>query len=288
MIYLQYAANGLILGGLYACIAVGFSLTWGVLNIINILHGAFIVLGCYIAFFAHEFLGIHPFAAVPAAALVLGALGYVIQAGVINRVVGQAVLVTLTLTFGLELIFNNALIMGFTANYRQVVLANPLGTVNLAGVFVPLDRAFAMVLALLLTLGLYIALRVLRLGRAIVAVRFDREAAALMGIDVMRTYAITFAIGAAMAGAAGSLLSVVFPVAPVTAHLFLGKAFVICVLGGIGSVSGAVIGGIALGLLESFSASIVGPELALTVAFVALIALLTVRPQGIMGHEGMH
>ena len=288
MIYLQYAANGIILGGLYACIAVGFSLTWGVLNIINILHGAFIVLGCYIAFFAHQLFGLHPFVVLPIAGLLVGALGYLTQAGIINRVVGQTVLVTLTLTFGLDLIFNNALILAFTANYRQVVLEHPLGTVNLGGVFIPLDRAFATALALLLTFGLYAALRVLRLGRAIVAVRFDREAAALMGVDVMRTYAITFAIGAFMAGAAGSLLSVVFPIAPITGHLFLGKAFVICVLGGIGSVSGAAIGGIVLGLLESFAASFIGPELALTVAFGVLIALLAVRPQGIMGREDMH
>lgn len=288
MIYLQYAANGIILGGLYACIAVGFSLTWGVLNIINILHGAFIVLGCYITYFAHQLFGIHPFVSLPVAGLMVGILGYATQAGIINRVVGQSVLVTLTLTFGLDLIFNNALILGFTANYRQVVLANPLGTVEVAGIFIPLDRALAMVLALALTFGLYIALQMSQLGRAIVAVRFDREAASLMGVNVMRTYAITFAIGAFMAGAAGSLLSVVFPIAPITGHLFLSKAFVICVLGGIGSVPGAAIGGIALGLLESFSASIVGPELALTVAFVALIALLAVRPQGIMGREDMH
>jgi branched-chain amino acid transport system permease protein len=288
MIHLQIAANGLVLGGLYACIAVGFSLVWGVLNVINILHGSFIVLGSYIAYFGYVHLGIHPFVSIVIAGSVLYALGYGLQAGIINRVVAAPVLITLTLTFGLDLIFNNALILAFTANYRQVVLEHPLGTVNVAGVFIPLDRAFAMALALLLTFGLYVALRASRLGRAIVAVRFDREAAALMGVDVMRTYAITFAIGAFMAGAAGSLLSVVFPIAPITGHLFLGKAFVICVLGGIGSVSGAAIGGIALGLLESFSASIVGPELALTVAFGALIALLAFRPQGIMGREDMH
>src|ERR1700761_9456828 len=104
MIYLQIAANGLVLGGLYACIAVGFSLVWGVLNVINILHGSFIVLGSYIALFAYTLLGIHPFVATLIAGALLALLGYALQAGIINRVIAAPVLITLTLTFGLDLI----------------------------------------------------------------------------------------------------------------------------------------------------------------------------------------
>ena len=128
MIYLQIAANGLVLGGLYACIAVGFSLVWGVLNVINILHGSFIVLGSYVAYFAYVHLGIHPFISIVIAGAVLYALGYVLQAGIINRVVAAPVLITLTLTFGLDLILNNAMLVAFTADYQAVNLANPLGT----------------------------------------------------------------------------------------------------------------------------------------------------------------
>ena len=118
MIYLQIAANGLVLGGLYACIAVGFSLVWGVLNVINILHGSFIVLGSYVAYFAYVHLGIHPFISIVIAGGVLYALGYVVQAGIINRVVNAPVLITLTLTFGLDLILNNAMLVAFTADYE--------------------------------------------------------------------------------------------------------------------------------------------------------------------------
>ena len=118
MIYLQIAANGLVLGGLYACIAVGFSLVWGVLNVINILHGSFIVLGSYVAYFAYVHLGIHPFISIVIAGAVLYALGYVLQAGIINRVVAAPVLITLTLTFGLDLILNNAMLVAFTADYQ--------------------------------------------------------------------------------------------------------------------------------------------------------------------------
>jgi branched-chain amino acid transport system permease protein len=286
MIHLQIAANGLVLGGLYACIAVGFSLVWGVLNVINILHGSFIVLGSYVAFFAYVHLGIHPFISIVLAGAVLYALGYMLQAGVINRVVAAPVLITLTLTFGLDLILNNAMLVAFTADYQAVNLANPLGTLQIGPVYLPGDRVAAMVLALLLTLLLYRLLRDSRIGRAIVAVRMDREAAALMGVDVKHINAVTFAIGALMAGAAGALLSIIFPISPLNGPLFLGKAFVVCVLGGLGSVPGAMVGGLVLGVIESFGAYWLGPEHAVTLSFGLLLVLLFVRPSGLMGRRG--
>ena len=286
MIHLQIAANGLVLGGLYACIAVGFSLVWGVLNVINILHGSFIVLGSYVAFFAYVHLGIHPFVSIVIAGAVLYALGYVLQAGIINRVVTAPVLITLTLTFGLDLILNNAMLVAFTADYQAVNLANPLGTLKIGPVYLPGDRVAAMVLAMLLTLLLYRLLRDSRIGRAIVAVRMDREAAALMGVDVKHINAITFAIGALMAGAAGALLSIIFPISPLNGPLFLGKACVVCVLGGLGSVPGAMVGGLVLGVIESFGAYWLGPEHAVTLSFGLLLVLLFVRPSGLMGRRG--
>jgi branched-chain amino acid transport system permease protein len=286
MIHLQIAANGLVLGGLYACIAVGFSLVWGVLNVINILHGSFIVLGSYVAFFAYVHLGIHPFISIVIAGAVLYGLGYVLQAGIINRVVTAPVLITLTLTFGLDLILNNAMLVAFTADYQAVNLANPLGTLKIGPVYLPGDRVAAMVLALLLTMLLYRLLRDSRIGRAIVAVRMDREAAALMGVDVKHINAITFAIGALMAGAAGALLSIIFPISPLNGPLFLGKAFVVCVLGGLGSVPGAMVGGLVLGVIESFGAYWLGPEHAVTLSFGLLLVLLFVRPSGLMGRRG--
>lgn len=286
MIFFQYLANGLILGGLYACIAAGFSLVWGVLSIINLLHGSFIVFGFYIAYFSYTVLGIHPFLSVITSGLVLGAIGYVVQFFVINRVVARSVLVTLILTFGLELMMNNAMLVSFSADYRKVILQNSLGIAQFGNVFIPLDRALSTLIAFLLILLLWLVLRLTSIGRAIVAVRFDREAALLMGIDVTRTYAVTFALGAALAGAAGSLLSVSFPIAPLSGPLFLSKAFVICVLGGVGSVPGAAVGGLAFGLLESFGAVLFGSEYALTLAFVVLIILLLVRPHGLLGVKG--
>lgn len=286
MIFFQYFVNGLILGGLYACIAAGFSLVWGVLSIINLLHGSLIVAGFYIAYFSYTLLGIHPFLSVVTSAVPLGGLSYIVQYGIINRVVAGSVLVTLILTFGLELMANNAMLISFSADYKKIILTHPLGVIHFGTLFIPLDRAASTLIAFFLILSLWLILRLTSMGRAIVAIRFDRQAALLMGIDVDKTYATTFALGGALAGAAGSLLSVSFPVAPLSGPLFLSKAFVICVLGGVGSISGAAIGGLAFGLLESFGAVLFGSEYALTLAFVVLIALLLARPHGLLGVKG--
>jgi branched-chain amino acid transport system permease protein len=286
MIYFQVLANGLILGGLYACIAVGFSLVWGVLNVINILHGTFVVLGAYIAYFGYVQWGIHPFLSIFIAGGVLYVIGHAIQAGLINRVIAAPVLITLTLTFGLDLILNNTMIVAFSADYRQVNLTNPLPSLMLGPVFLPGDRVAAMGLAFLLTALLWRVLRDSRIGRAIVAVRMDREAASLMGVDVGRINAVTFGIGALMAGAAGALLSIVYPISPITSPIYLGKAFIVCVIGGLGSVPGAMLGGLALGIVESFGAYWFGPEHALTLSFILLLVLLFVRPGGILGKKG--
>jgi branched-chain amino acid transport system permease protein len=280
----QILANGLVLGALYACIAVGFSLVWGVLNVINMLHGSFIILGGYITFFAYVHLGIHPFLSLPVAGAILFLLGYAIQLGLINKVVTQPVLTTLTLTFGLDMIMYNAMTVAWTATPRRVTL--DFGRLDFAGVLMPLDRVAAMALALVLTGLLFWVLRTSRTGRAIVAVRMDRGAAALMGIRVNQIYAITFGMGAFMAGATGGLLAIVFPVTTNLSGLFLGKAFVVCVIGGLGSVPGALVGGLVLGIIESFAGHWLGPQHALTIGFALMLVLLLTRPRGLLGKRG--
>ena len=286
MLYLQVLLNGLVLGGLFACIAAGFSLVWGVLNVINILHGSFIVLGAYAAWYSHALWGIHPFVSILLIAPLFFALGYVIQSGLLNRVIAAPVLLTLTLTFGLDLMLSNAMLAAFKADFRKLVLDPPLGVLSVGNIVLPVDRLAAMALALLLTLLLYLVLSRSRTGRAIVAVRMDREAASLMGVNVYRTYAITFGLGALMAGVAGPLIAMIFPISPLTGPVYLGKAFVVCVLGGLGSVPGAMVGGLVLGVVESFAALWFGPEHAVTVAFALLIAMLVFRPTGLLGRKG--
>jgi branched-chain amino acid transport system permease protein len=282
----QVLINALVLGCLYACIAVGFSLVWGVLNVINLIHGSFIVLGAYLAWGLYQSLKIPPWYVLIVAAPLFFILGYLLQRLLLNRVISAPVLVTLTLTFGLDLILNNAMIYFFKADYRKLTLNPPIGSVSLFDVVVPVDRLIATASALALTLVLYLVLRRLRVGRAIVAVRLDRDAAVLMGVDVKSICAIAFGLGAALAGCAGVLMALIFPISPLTSSTFLGKAFVVCVLGGLGSVSGALAGGLLLALVEGVGSATLGPAHATTLSFALLIVFLIVRPQGLLGRKG--
>lgn len=284
MVYLQVIVNGLTLGALYACLAVGFSLVWGVLNVINMLHGSLIILGGYLTYFAWLHFQVHPLVALLPVTLLLFALGYLLQLTMINRLVMQPVLTTLTVTFGLDLILYNAMNVVFDATPRRVTL--DLGTLTLGEVIVPWDRVVAFALALGLTLALYVVMRTSRAGRSIVAVRMDRDAASLMGIRINRVYAMTFGIGAGLAGACGALMAMVFPITTNLSGLLLGKAFVVCVIGGLGTVPGALVGGLALGLIESFAGHWFGPQNAVLIGFVLMLALLMTRPTGLLGRKG--
>src|SRR6266700_4099255 len=185
--HLQTLVNGIVLGALYACLAVGFSLVWGVLNIVNMLHGSLIILGGYITYFAWHSYGIHPLLALPAIALLMYGLGYVTQLLMINRVVRQPVLTTMTLTFGLDLILYNFMTVYYSATPRRITL--DLGAIDLGGIAIPVDRLLGMVLALGLTGMLYLVMRRSRIGRAIVAVRMNSAAAVLLRIALAYIYA---------------------------------------------------------------------------------------------------
>lgn len=282
----QVLLNGLVLGGLYACVAVGFSLVWGVLNVINLLHGTLVVLGGYVAWMAFNLAGLHPILALPAVALLVGLFGAGLQAGILNRAVGAPVLVSLVITFGLDLITGNGLLLAFGGDYRTIRPSWSLGTAQFAGMILPLDRAMAASAALAMTGALYLLLRRSWLGRAIIAVRMDRDAALLMGVRVERTFVATFGLSAALAGAAGALLALVFPLSPLQSSGYLATAFTVCVLGGLGSVVGAAAGGVALGLVESVGGLFFGAENASIISFVLLILLLALRPEGLFGRRG--
>ena len=281
---LQALANGLMLGGLYACIAVGFSLVWGVLNIINMMYGSLIIFAGYITYFIWYGTKLSPIVLLLPVTIAMFIFGYLLQYLVINRVVKRPVLTTLTLTFGLDMILYNFMNSFFEATPRRIALN--WGSYTIADIALPIDRLVAMALAFILTFLLYLLLRTSKVGRAIVAVRMDRDAASLMGIQIPQIYAITFGLGAAMAGACGVLFAVAFPVTTNISGLLLGKAFVICVIGGLGSVPGALIGGLTLGLIESFGSHWFGPQNAITIGFILMLILLMVRPTGLLGVKG--
>ena len=280
----QYIVNGILIGSLYACLAVGFSLIYGVLNIINVMHGSFVVLGAYATIYGAQVFGLPPLLAALLGAAVMFAFGYLVQRFLINKVVTAPIFISFTLTFGLDLLINNAMIHAFTATPRSLVL--DYGSVSIGGLSISIARLGAMGLALVLTSFLYWLLRHSQMGRAIIAVRMDHQAASFLGIQVNRIYALTFGIGALMAAAAGGAMAVVYPITPLLSGVFLGKVFVICVLGGLGSVPGALVGGIALGLLESFGAVVFGSQRSTTVGFALMIMVLVLRPSGLVGRKG--
>lgn len=280
----QYVINGLLIGGLYACLAVGFSLVWGVLNVINMMHGSLVVLGAYFCLYGVQQLGMPLYTVAPVVCVVLFIFGYAIQRGLINRVVTQPILITLTLTFGLDLIVNNLVLQVFSATPRSLV--TNYGMLEFAGVRVPVVRVGGMLVAGVLTLLLYWLLRHSKIGRAIIAVRMDRHAAALMGIRIPHIYALTFGIGALMAGAAGCAMALIYPITPMMSGVFLGKAFVICVLGGLGSVPGAIVGGLMLGIVEGIGTLTFGQQWATSVGFMMMMAVIVLFPTGIAGKKG--
>jgi len=286
MLYGQIFVNSILLGGIYACIAVGFSLVWGVMSILNILHGTFLMLGGYVTFWLFTLLGVDPFLSIPIAAASMFILGYAIQRGLINQIIRAPMFMSLILTFGLQLIFVRLAIFFWTGDFRSVQPSYASFSLSFFGLTIPFIRAAIFVLGVLLTGALFWFMGRTRTGRAIRATRMDLDSSQLMGVNIARIYAITFGIGAAVAGASGSLVGVGFAISPVSDVEFLSKSFIICTIGGLGNIAGALAGGLILGLAENFGALFLGPGLQNAVGYVLLILILIVRPSGLLGREG--
>jgi branched-chain amino acid transport system permease protein len=278
----QIAVNALLLSGILALVALGFSLVWGIMNIVNLSHGAFIVMGAYLTYWMHELWRVDPFLSVPASMAVLFGVGYVIQRVLINQVIRAPLLATFLLTFGLEILIVNLLNFFFKADTRSVMTSYSGTGFTLGAVRVPYIRLGALGVSIVLVLLLGAFLTRSRLGRAIRGTGMDIDAARLTGVKATTIYALTFAIGASLAGAAGSLLSMVVPFDPNLGGGYTERAFVICVLGGLGNVVNVLIGAAIYAVVEVFVGSRL-PALSQAVTFGILVILLIVRPQGIAG-----
>jgi branched-chain amino acid transport system permease protein len=281
--FLQATVNGLLQGGLLALVAVGFTLVWGVMNIVNLAHGAFVLIGAYIAWKLQSGPGVDPMLAmVVAAAVGLGA-GYLLQRYLINLVVNAPIWMTLLLTFGLSLLLVNGLVLLFTGDFRSIQTSYGSDSLAIGDVRVPYGRLIAFVIAIGLTLALVWFMDRTRLGLAIKATGMDRGAARLMGVKVRRVYGLTFGIAAGLAGAAGAIYGTVDTFSPAAAGSFTLQSFVIAVLGGLGNMWGALAGGLLLGVVEAWSGQYLGGTLINAVAFAVLVAVLVVRPAGLLG-----
>ncbi len=286
MFYVQTLINSILLGGIYACVAIGFSLVWGVMNILNVLHGTFLMLGGYTTFWLFHLYGIDPFISMPITIALMFVVGYLTQWLVLNLVVRAPIFITLVLTFGLELFVVNMALYFWTGDYRAVQTTYAGFSFHVAGLVIPFIRLAMFTMGLLLTAILFWFMAKTRTGRAIRATRMDLEGARLMGVNIGRSYAITFGLGAALAGAAGSLVSVGFSISPVMDLEFLAKSFVICIIGGLGTMMGALVGGLVLGIAENFGAYYFGPGYQNAIGFILLVLVLFIRPSGLLGKAG--
>jgi len=281
----QQIVLGLLTGGVYVAVGIGFSLVWGILNIVNLAHGAFIVLGGYLTWLLFTRFGVDPFLSLPLDAVLLFAVGYLIQRGLINWVIRAPVFFTLLLTFGVNLALVNAVLILFTSDFRSVTPSYAGSGLELGDVRVPFIRLATLAVALLMAALVALVLNRTRGGAAILAVAANRDAAQLVGIDLRHVYALTFAIGAACAGVAGGLLSTVQAITPTAGEPYTLQAFVVVILGGLGRVSATVVGGLAFGLIEVFgqAAPGLGAGYANAIAFAILVLVLAVRPRGLLG-----
>lgn len=281
----QVFVNWLLLASLYAAVALGFSLVWGIMKIVNLAHGAFILVGAYIAYWAFTKWHIDPFASIVLSIVVLFVIGWLVQYVVINRVIRAPMLVTFLLTFGLNLLMVDLVQQMFTSDLRSINTPYAGIGIDLGSTHIAFDRVLAALIALLLATALSLFLSRTRFGNAILATGMDHEAARLMGINIRITYAVTFGIGAALAGAAGAMLAQFYPFNPSVGESFTLSAFVIVVLGGLGTPWTVVAGGLVFALAETVVPLIpaLGPGYNNVIAFGVLVLVLIFRPNGLLG-----
>lgn len=264
--------------------ASGFSLVWGVMNIINMTHGSLMMLGAYITFFLWQ-LGVDPLLSIPVSMAVMFGVGYLLQLTVINRIVRAPVWMTLVLTFGLDLLIVNLAIFFFSATPRSVVVEYGSLSLNFWGLSFPLIKLLAFGPAMGLVFLLFLFVGNTKAGRAIRATRMDPEIAQVMGTKVEIVYAITFGIGAALAAAAGSIMSIYSSITPNMGLHYTAVAFVVCVLGGLGNIKAVIPAGLILGLLESFGGFYLGSSYDQAIAYASLLIILTFIPNGLFGKQ---
>ena len=275
--------NGLLTGAVYALVALGLTLIYGVLHIINFAHGALLSAALFAAFFAFHFLGLDPYLAALLLAPVFFAFGYALQRLIIGPASHGDDRNMLLVTLGLSVVIENVLLYAFRADTRTIDLPYAFQTIDLGFTFLPIPRLIGFCVVFAVALVLWAIMRRTDVGKAIRAVAKEKLGAQLAGIDVAHIYAITFGLGTACVAIAACLLIPTFYVNPTVGEAFVLIAFTIVVLGGMGSVPGALVGGLLIGVVESLSGLFLGESLGQIGIFLIFIAVLLVRPTGLFG-----
>lgn len=280
---LQTLINGVLQGGVYAAAAVGLSLIFGVSGILNAAHGELVMLGAFATYWLVTLYHVDALLTLPVSFALLFALGWVLQYFVLNRTLGRPLLLSLLVTFGISLIFVNAALRLWSADYRMLRIPYFQRSLVVGPFIVPLSRVVAGVVGVGMVAGLSWLLASTRLGRMIRATAQDGEMARMLGVDPGRVYAMTFGLGAGVSGVAGSLVAFYAPVEPNMGLTYTLFAFAVVVLGGLGYTAGVVWGGLTLGIAQALTETYLEAGLSLLVAFVLLYVILRFMPAGIMG-----
>jgi branched-chain amino acid transport system permease protein len=277
--------SGLLLGGIYALVSIGLNLIFGVVRIVNFAQGELVMLGMYATFFFFAKFGIGPYYSVFLVAALLFVVGLAIQRLVLQPLQSEPNMQVFA-TFGLLIFFENAVLAVTRGEGYSLAGAYSRGVIEVFGLRASVSRVVVFAAATGIAIALMIFLSRTMAGKAIRAVIQDRQSARLMGINVERTYLLTFALGSALAGVAGALLAPIYTLSPYIGGNFILAAFAVVVLGGLGSVPGAFIGGILVGVIEAFAGYYVDPALKQAIWFIIFVIVLIVRPSGLMGQAG--
>jgi branched-chain amino acid transport system permease protein len=277
----QVIISGLLSGGLYAMVALGLALIFGVMRVINIAHGTLLMLGAYITYWWFSLTGWSPYVSVPVSMALVFGLGLALQRLLIHRVVDAPELSSLLLTFGISIALVNVVQLVFTSDLRSVEYLT--GAWLVGGFALSKSRAVAFAYALGITALAFLFLDRTRPGKAIRATAQSREVAMVCGVNVGRVHLLTFGLAAALAAAGGSLVAVVVAIQPEMGQVWTFKSFLVIVLGGAGNYPGALLGGLLLGLVEQLSSLFLTAQVSEAVAYVLLVLVLLVRPTGLLG-----
>jgi branched-chain amino acid transport system permease protein len=282
-IFFQSLISGILIGGVYALIGIGLTIIFGVMRVINFAHGDLLMVGMYATYYLFTLAHIDPFVSVLITIPLMFLFGAVLQKVFVNRILGALPQNQILLTIGLGLIMSNSVMLAFTSDYKILSTTYSSSSVSVLGISIstPLVISFAITAAI--TAALYWFLLKTDTGQAIRATAQDREAARLMGINVGRMSIIAFGLGAALAGTAGALISPTYYIFPQVGSTFTLKAFVITVLGGMGSIVGATLGGILIGVAESIGGVYIGSGWKEVVVFVLFLLVLLFKPSGLFG-----
>jgi len=281
----QVAVSGLLLGGVYALISIGLTLIFGVMRVVNFAHGEFLMIAMYATFWLFQLYGLDPYVSIFIVTALLFLAGLLTQATIVRPVLRGSPAMQIFATVGLSIVLQNAALIVWKGDYRSVDTAYSRAVLSIGPLQVGVSRLTAFVVALAITIALFYFLKKTYLGKAIRCVAQDKTAALLMGVNISRINLITFGIGTALVGVAGAVLMPIYPVFPTVGTYFVLIAFVVVVLGGMGNVTGAFLGGLIIGLVEAFSGFYV-PALKEAIYFVVFILVLLIRPTGLFGVVG--